>query len=201
MMTQLTMESFVSKTLRTIKVRPLLPEDAPFLVDLFENMSAESRYSRFLQAVYQVGLERVWTEAETFSHMTQDSGRGLIAFANLPDREDAPVAAARYVRLADDQAELAVSVRDDMQNMGIGTYLLARLAEQAEADGIDQLIGAVQNSNAPMWAAMNKLGRRVERQQEGVYSLVILHVHEPADPVMHGIDTAADFSPEPEIIW
>jgi acetyltransferase len=201
MKTHITPESFVSKTLRTIKARPLWPEDAPYLVDLFENMSAESRYSRFLQSVDHVGLERVWTEAETISHMTQDSGRGLIAFADLPDRKDAPVAAARYVRLGDNKAEMAVSVRDDMQNMGIGTYLLARLVEQAEADGIDQLVGVVNNGNTLIWAVMNKLGRRIERQPDDGYSLVILHVREPAALIVDGVDTAADFSPEPQIIW
>jgi acetyltransferase len=195
------MESFVSKTGQTINVRPLSPEDAPYLVDLFENMSAESRYSRFLQSVDHVSMERIWTEAETITHMAQDSGRGLIAFADLFNQPNTPVAAARYVNITDTQAEIAVSVRDDMHNQGIGTQLVGRLVEQAEADGITQLVGAAQNNNASVWAIMSKLGRHVDRQSEGSYSLLIIQLNEPAELGVGRLDTAADFLPEPQIIW
>jgi hypothetical protein len=39
--------TFQAKDGISVKVRPLQPEDAGHLVDIFENMSHESRYTRF----------------------------------------------------------------------------------------------------------------------------------------------------------
>lgn len=192
---------FVTKTGMEIFVRPLRPEDAPYLVDLFENMSAESRYNRFLQTTENVDIDRVWLEAENIASQTNSASVGMVAFSNLPDRANAPVGAARYVKITGQQAEIAISVRDDMQHVGIGTQLLRLLVDQAADEGIDQLVGTVQNSNVPMWAMLKKLGHRLERHPEGSYSLIILHVHETDSRVEDWMDAAADYSPEPQIVW
>lgn len=194
-------DSFETRTGIIINVRPLLAEDAPYLVDLFEHMGSESRYNRFMQAVDNVGIDQVWVEAERIAKQTNGQSCGLVAFADMTDRKDTPVGAARFVKLSSHQAEIAVSVRDDMQHMGIGTHLLNMLIKLAAEQGIDQLFGTIQNSNASMWAMLKKLGHRMERQPEGSYSIVTIHVHETSSHVEDWLDTAADYSPEPQIIW
>lgn len=194
-------DSFETKTGMPARVRPLTPQDAPFLVDLFENMGSESRYSRFLQPADHVDIDRVWTEAEQIAGGVAVGSYGLVAFIDLPERDGVPAGAARYVKISPARAELAVSVRDDMQNIGIGTNLLQRLIMHAADHGIEQLLGTVQNSNKAMWAMLNKLGHRVERQPEGGYSIVTIHVRDSASRLEDWLDAAADFSPEPQIIW
>ncbi len=201
MIEQQVTESFLTKNGELVFVRPLMPEDAPYLVDLFENMGSESRYNRFMQPADQVNIDRIWTEAEKIAQSVTSTSYGLVAFVDLPERADVPVAGSRYVRLSAVQAEIAVSVRDDMQNKGIGTELLRLLIEQAGAYGIDQVVGTVQNSNTAMWAMLKNLPYRLERQSEGSYSLITLHIHEPDSRTGDWLDTAADFSPEPQIIW
>lgn len=194
-------DSFETKTGVSIHVRSLTPQDAPFLVDLFENMGTESRYNRFLQSVDNVDMDRVWSEAEQIAQEFAADSYGLVALVDRPEREGMPAGAARYVKISPVRAEIAVSVRDDMQNMGIGTNLLQRLIIHAAEHGIEQLHGTVQNSNAAMWAMLSKLGHRLERQSEGSYSIITIHVRDSASRLEDWLDAAADFSPEPQIIW
>lgn len=190
-----------TKTGLMIHVRPLMQLDAPYLVDLFENMGSDSRYNRFLQPVDHVAMERVWEEAEDIAQKTVSVSYGVVAFADLPARDDAPVAVARYVKVSSAQAEIGVSVRDDMQNMGIGTVLLRLLIDHAAAHGFVQLLGTIQNSNNAMWSMLSNLGLRLERQSEGSYSQVTIHVHETVNREHDFQDAAVDYSPEPQLIW
>ncbi len=196
-----THETFQTKSGLTVRVRPLGPDDAPYLVDLFEHMSSESRYSRFMQSADHVSMERIWSEAEQIAHLVESASFGLVAFADLPGRDNAPVGAARYVELNPLQAEIAVSVRDDLHRQGIGTNLLRLLIQYAANEGYEQLLGTVQNSNAGMWTMLRKLNYRLERQPEGNYSLITIHINEPKSRAKDWLDAAADFSPEPQIIW
>ena len=106
-----------------VRVRPLLPQDAPYLVDIFEHMSADSRYSRFHQPLENVALERVWREAEAYC--PYDARR--LALLPLPicriSRMRRLVRPGMCVR-GMGVAETAVSVRDDMQRQGIGSTCL-----------------------------------------------------------------------------
>lgn len=193
--------SFETKTGMRVHVRPLMPQDAPFLVDLFENMGSESRYSRFLQPADHVDIDRIWTEAEHIAGDVVAGSYGLVAFVDLPERDGVPVGAARYVKLSPARAELAVSVRDDMQGVGIGTNLLQRLIIHAVEQGIEQLLGTVHNGNAVMWAMLGKLEYRLERRPEGSYSVITIHLRDLDSRLEDWLDAAADFSPEPQIIW
>lgn len=159
---------------RTIWFRPLLPDDAPFLVEIFEQMSFQSRYSRFNQSLDEPDIERVWHEAEQIAQAVAVNSRGVIAFVDTPGRHDVPVGAARYVRIAADVAELAVSVRDDYQRQGIGRRLVELLIEQARRDGIRRLTALVQNDNKGIWAMLNHLPVALERKTEGSYTEVSL---------------------------
>ncbi len=194
--------SFITTTGLVVKVRAMKPDDAPHLIDLFEHMGPDSRYNRFLQSVDHVGMERIWQEAEKIAGETQGRSYGIVACADLPERDDVVVAAARYLATAPNRAEIGVSVRDDMQRMGIGTGLLNLLARCAAEHGITELTGTVQNSNAGVWAMFRKLGFRMERVPQGSYSEVTLFLEEPAAERQRACpDVAADFSPESKLVW
>ena len=196
-----TIDTFQTKSGLTVRVRPLGPDDAPYLVDLFEHMSSGSRYSRFMQSADNVPMDRIWSEAELIAHLVETTSYGLAAFADLPDHEGALIGVARYVELNPLQAEIAVSVRDDHHRQGIGTTLLRLLIRNAEEDGYEQLLGTVQNSNEATWAMLMKQNYRLERLSEGAYSMVTIHLREPKSRVKDWLDTAADYSPEPQIVW
>ncbi len=154
-MEKMVIDSFITKNGLLVWVRPLLPEDAPYLVEIFEHMSADSRYLRFNQPLTHVAPERIWTEAENIAHLEPQIG--FIAFADLPEQSGVPIGAVRCVCLGDGVAETAVSVRDDMQNQGIATSLLGILVEEAQKQGVRKLVATVQNANKPIMHILNQL--------------------------------------------
>lgn len=113
------------------------------MIDLFDHLSAESRYHRLHRPLAHPSLEQVRQGAEQLLHV---DGVAWIAFAEV-DGAAAPVAVARYVRLSVDQAEPALTVRDDFQGQGIGQVLFARLIAAAQKEHIHQLVATVQSNN------------------------------------------------------
>jgi acetyltransferase len=173
-----------------------VPEDAPYLVDLFENMGHTSRYQRFLQTLDTVDIERIWSQAEQIAKGTATNSYGLLAFCDMSERPDVPVAAARYVSTDADEAEIGISVRDDMQNLGVGTQLLGLLLDEARHNGVKRLVGLFQSDNVAVRTIFRKLNCRMSGQIDGINTIMTLYVAEPPDMM----DAAADFSPEAHFI-
>ena len=191
-----TVYTFLTKNDMVVRVRPLLAEDAPYLVDLFENMSQDSRYSRFLQTLDNIDMERVWSTAEQIAQGVAVNSHGLLAFCDTAERPDVPVAAARYIRLDSGQAEIGISVRDDMQGIGIGSRLMGLLVEDGRAEGIREMVAVIQNNNVVVWRLLRGLGYPITRRQDGSATEVTLDVSDPPG----WEDTAVDYSPEPQLI-
>lgn len=147
--------TFESNDGLTIEVKRLQTDDAVYLVDLFEHLSTNSRYARFNQYLASVDPVDVLREAEQIVLIDSSRGLGVLAFADLPDQPHAPVAVARYIRTDDpQQAEVSVSVRDDMQHQGIGAQMLLYLASEARKAGVRSLIGTFQTANRRIWALL-----------------------------------------------
>jgi acetyltransferase len=176
-MGKMAVDSFITKNGLLVWVRPMLPEDAPYLVEIFEHMSADSRYFRFNQPLTHVAPERVWTEAENIAHLEPQIG--FIAFADLPEQSGVPIGAARCVFLGDGVAETAVSVCDDMQNQGIATSLLGILIEAAKRQGVRKLVATVQNANRPILHMLNRLPYVYTRKTIGSDTEVELDLTSP----------------------
>lgn len=173
--------TFFTKTGVQVYVRPIQPDDTPFLVDIFQHMGSESRYRRFLQAVDHVSEERIWQEAERIAHTDPQHSGSLLAFVDLPDAPQTPIAAARYVEMEPETAEIALSVRDDWQSMGIGTQLLKELVEIARRAGFVCLVGMIQNDNEAIKQVLRRLPYRVQFEAEGTISNIEVLLQETAD--------------------
>ena len=146
------MMTWQTKDGRSLHIRPMQHDDAPLLVTIFEHMSSDSRYRRFHQQVDNLSAARILEEAGEIAATVPDSGFGLIALAG-----DMPVGAARYVIFAEGRAEIAVSIRDDYQNSGLGTRLVSLLAQEAQKRGIQQLTAEVQANNKAALRVLEKL--------------------------------------------
>lgn len=175
-------DEFKTKQGLLIKVRPLLPDDAPHLVAIFDHMSAESRYRRFNQPLQKLSRTRVWREAREIAATDPARSGGLLAFADLPDEPETAVAAARYVCTDETVAEAAISVRDDVQRQGIGARLMRLLAEMAREDGIESLVATVQNDNQGIWKVLQRLPSPTKRRYDGPYTHVTVDLTEELPP-------------------
>ena len=185
--------TFYTKKGLLVGVRHLRFDDAVYLVDIFENMSADSRYQRYHQSIDHVNPGRIWQEAETIAHMDGMKQGGLIAFADLPDKPNAPIGAARYVCLGEGRADTGVSIRDDVQGQGIGSELLGLLAEEARHNGIQKLVADVLNNNRGIVGVLKKLPYEMTRHPEGVYSTLIIHLDRLKDGEQRSETAVATF--------
>jgi acetyl coenzyme A synthetase (ADP forming)-like protein len=157
----------------TVRIRPVVAEDAPGLLTFFRGLSPQSRARRFFSAATDVFLEE-----EARRQAGVDGGRtfGLLALAGLEERV---VGHALYVVVeAGDRAEIGIAVADDYQGRGLGTILLGQLAGAAEARGIRVLEARTLPDNHPMLEVFRASGFPVEvRPDRG-----LIHVTFPSSP-------------------
>jgi GNAT superfamily N-acetyltransferase len=150
----------VTRTLRdgtTITIRPITPDDREELRREFERTSAQTRYLRFLGAVGEL------SEA-TLTYLTdvdQKNHIAIVATTTSPDlKTERGVGVARVIRLqgAHDVAEAAITVRDDMQKLGVGSALALELERAARANGIRHIRADVLENNALMRSILEAAG-------------------------------------------
>jgi RimJ/RimL family protein N-acetyltransferase len=162
-----------------LRVRPLGPDDAKHLIDLFEHMGPESRFLRFNLALANPDPELVWTEARKMAQVDPQKDGAWLAFADLPDRLNVPVAGCRFVQLEDGAAEASLAVRDDLQRRGIGRELLRFLVRQARDKGVRRLVATIQRGNRPIWRLLQSSGMEFEMESEGSISHIAVDLFQP----------------------
>lgn len=139
----------------TLHLRPIVPDDAPLLVDGFARLSPESRFRRFFSPLEHLSEAQVryLTEIDYEDHFA------WVAFVDGPDGEPVGVGVARYVRDHSDatSAEAAVVVADEHHRRGIGSILLEALAAVALTRGIERFDLMVRSDNHAMIATMHEL--------------------------------------------
>jgi len=116
----------------------LEPGDEAALGRLLTRMSRESIYRRFFSPVARI-------EQFTASVLRAD-GVERAGVAAVADGE--VIGVAQYVRAPGaPTADLAIMVADDWQRQGLGTRMVAALADRAAADGIQGFSVDVQGDN------------------------------------------------------
>ncbi len=125
-----------------VQVRPILPEDEGRLRQFHEHLSPRSVYLRYFY------LHPKLSDAEThrFTHVDYVDRLALVAVT-----AGRIVAVGRYERLPGTrEAEVAFVVADEFQAQGIGSRLLAMLAEAAAGNGITVLVAETLADNRGM---------------------------------------------------
>jgi acetyltransferase len=136
----------------SLVIRPIRPADAEIEQEFVRNLSAESRYFRFMDALRELSPSML-------SHFTSVA---LVAVSLTP--RETEVAVARYVVGPDDRScEFAIVVADAWQRRGVGTLLMCALMDAARRRGLRLMYGEVLASNHKMLDLMRRLGFQVVR--------------------------------------
>jgi len=153
----------VGETLRNgaaLTIRALRPDDRERLRAAYAQLSPTTLYLRTF------GHRKDLSEAELSRYVAVDftDTVALVALAG-----ETIVAGGRYVRLreASDAAEVAFTVEEDFQGLGIASRLLRHLAAIAREHGVRRFVAEVLPENAPMLAVFERSGLPAQRRREG----------------------------------
>jgi RimJ/RimL family protein N-acetyltransferase len=159
----------------TVLIRQVRSADTSLLADGFARLSAASRQMRFLSVKKELSTAdlRYFTDVDHHDHeapgaLDQAAGHG--------------VGIARYIRDADDPqaAEIAVTIIDDWQGLGLGTELLAGLSDRARSEGIRRFTALADAGNVAVAALLRNVGARLVRRGPGTVEYEITLTSEPA---------------------
>jgi acetyltransferase len=144
-------------------IRPIKPEDAPLMLELFKNMSSRSIYYRFFSPIKTLPRSML----AKFTQIDYDRELALVA---VEEKEGAEriVGVVRFVCDPDrKRAEFAVAVGDPWQGKGVGNLLMRKCLHAAGEYGIGILEGDVLAENTGMIEMCRKLGFRSSRSRSG----------------------------------
>ncbi len=146
-----------------VRLRPIRPDDAPRLVELYDRLSRQSAYQRFFTV-----MQRLPPDWARFLAAVDHRRRFALVTEDAAASTPTLVGVARYEPVPDDEAvELAVVVQDSWQGQGLGTVLLRELVHAAELNGIHRFRAYVLADNRRM---LHLLGRHTEvreRRRDG----------------------------------
>lgn len=148
-----------------IRIRHVRPSDKDLLRDGLAHFSRQSTYQRFFTPV-------VTFSEEQLEYLTNVDGADHVALGALDvtDGTERGVGIARYIRLSEppDIAEAAVSVIDTYQSRGIGSILLAALAQFAAACSIRTFRAYVLAENWRFLQYLIALGATCQSNKGGI---------------------------------
>jgi acetyl coenzyme A synthetase (ADP forming)-like protein len=140
----------------TAHLRRARPEDHETLVRFINELSAESRYRRFLSASTP--------DADSIARLiaAPDPASGLtLVVTRVREGEPRIVATGSYLARDAKTAEVALAVADAFRGKGLGTLLLERLALVAVRNGFTRFWALTSGDNQPMLDVFRESGFEV----------------------------------------
>ncbi len=158
------------KTGEDVFIRPVRPSDAQQMIDLFEDLSAETVYLRFFSPIKEISRSMLIR----LTQIDYDREIALIAFSGEKESRKI-IGVARIIFMPHSrQAEFAIVISDAWQGKGLGIQLLGHALVCTKKYEIDQVWGPVITTNKGMLKMGQKLGFNVRRDiDSGGYKMTI----------------------------
>jgi hypothetical protein len=154
------------------RLRWIRASDTSLLREGFTRLSAESRAMRFFSAIRSLSDQA----ARYLTDVDGDSHAALIA-VTIPDSaaEEHGLGVARFVRSKGDRsvAELAVTIVDDSQRLGLGVLLTVTLGAAARARGIETFTMDVLWNNSKVMHLLRRIGAECRRRSGEVLTFSV----------------------------
>ena len=143
-------------------IRPIRPEDAPLLSELFSQLSPQSVYYRFFSPMKTMSRSML----ARFTQIDYDREIAMAGIQEGPEGEQMLGVARVIMEWNQRDAEFAVLVGDQWQGRGIGAALLKRCLVIAGEHHIENVHGIVLPENTNMLALGRKLGFEIKRRRD-----------------------------------
>jgi GNAT superfamily N-acetyltransferase len=150
--------------------RPVHPTDEPRMRDLLYDLSMETVYYRFMSHNQRFGQRQI----QNFVYVDHRKDVAIVGTLPAAHGDEIIVVGRYFLDERSNRAEVAFVIRDEWQNLGVGTFLFRHLQNIAKASGISGFTAEVLRNNKRMQAIFNHSGLNVTSTiEEGVYSFVM----------------------------
>jgi RimJ/RimL family protein N-acetyltransferase len=139
---------------RRVRLREIRPDDREEVLQAFDRLSSESRYTRFMSHVKELSSQTL----ERAVHPETEGGLGLVAEIDAADGIDIVAGARYYIQADGETCEFAITVVDAWQRMGLASRLMRELIRAARARGLKHMEGFVLAQNSGMLNLARRLG-------------------------------------------
>jgi acetyltransferase len=145
-----------------VTLRPMRPEDAELVKSFVRDMSEQSRYFRFMEAVRELSPSML----SRFTQIDYDREMALVATVEDGGKE-LQIGVSRYAINPDGKScEFALAVADAWQGRGIGHKLMNRLMEIARDYGLEVIEGDVLAKNYKMIDLARSMDFAIEQVED-----------------------------------
>lgn len=146
---------FILPSGTTLVLRAVERDDRDRIHDLFQRLGEQSRYRRFHTPKRELS-ERELAYLSDVDHISHE------AIAAVDQRDGSFAGIVRVVRRSDwpEAADMAIEVADELQHMGIGSCLTARILERARDLGFAALTATTFRDNPAARALLKRFGFR-----------------------------------------
>jgi RimJ/RimL family protein N-acetyltransferase len=142
----------------TVFLRPIKPTDGPLILDIFQKLSPETIYFRFL-----THLDRL--KPELLKQLVEIDYETHFALAAVIKEEavESIIGTCRYiVKSNTDHAELTITLRNDWQRRGLGKIMAQKVVAIARSKGISSIEILFDSRNEGMKRLFASLGYPVK---------------------------------------
>ncbi|MDR3615837.1 MAG: GNAT family N-acetyltransferase [Candidatus Obscuribacterales bacterium] len=157
---------------RMLTIRGIRSDDKEMLQEGMHHLSKESIYARFFTFKSELTDNELkyFTEVDFVNHVA------LVASLDTPAGER-PVGVGRYIIPdkvpKENKAELAFTVDDEYQGLGIGTILMKHLIVIGRANRIERFVAYVMPDNRRMRDVLRRAGLPIKYKQDSAGILEI----------------------------
>lgn len=136
-------------------IRPIKGEDKLELQNALLKLSSQSKSQRFFAMKNSFNEEELkfLTNVDDYLHMAYVA---IHVDAETEDLEGAGVIRAIREKDCPHQAEIAMTIIDKYQGIGLGGRLLELISLRAEEKGVTEFVGSLQRTNTPMLRLLTK---------------------------------------------